>query len=222
MTNSIYQHIALNDSRLLEFAKQLNPTAKPVYLPVIDTPGPAGNAYWNVNAAIGQVGGKMLLGWEINYWPGCFLVATHHAALQADDGGFFDVTQRTQAAALPTINLFVPDDSLTIDLDKTPAVKSRFYVLHSASEITDYIRAYENLNAFEKKLSDTLYDIGYRCETNKSLASGNSGSLPTFVKGSSVDLDEIKMNISELSWILKDKIKKLKQYSDALQSQPLH
>lgn len=222
MTNSIYQHIALNDPRLLQFAEQLNPVAKPIYLPVIDSPGPAGNAYWNVNAAIDQVGGKMLLGWEINYWPGCFLVATHHAALQAEDGGVYDVTQRSAAAAVPTINLFVPDDSVSIDLDKTPAVKSRFYILHSAAEITAYIKAYENLNAFEKKLSDTMYDIGYRCESNKSLATGIAGAATTFAEGSSVDIDEIKMNISELSWILKDKIKKLKQYSDALQGQPLH
>ncbi|HCR0216091.1 hypothetical protein [Klebsiella aerogenes] len=222
MTNSIYQPITLNDPRLLQFAEQLNPGASPIYLPVIDKPGPEGNAYWNVSTAIEQVGGKMLLGWEINYWPGCFLVATHHAALQAEDGGVYDVTQRSQAAAVPTVNLFVPDDSIAIDLNKTPAVKSRFYILHSAAQITDYLRAYDNLNAFEKKLSDKLYDIGYRCETNKALASGVVGATPAFTEGSSVDIDEIKMNISELSWILKDKIKKLKQYSDALQVQPLH
>ncbi len=40
MTNSIYQPITLNDPRLLQFAEQLNPGASPIYLPVIDKPGP--------------------------------------------------------------------------------------------------------------------------------------------------------------------------------------
>ncbi len=119
MTNSIYQPITLNDPRLLQFAEQLNPGASPIYLPVIDKPGPEGKRL--LERQRGDRTGrwkKMLLGWEINYWHGCFLVATHHAALQADDGGVYDVTQRSQAAAVPTVNLFIPDDSIAIDLDK--------------------------------------------------------------------------------------------------------
>lgn len=51
-SGAIYKHVPVNDPQLLEFSSLLSPSQKPVLVPVIDTPGPNGNAYWNVAAAI--------------------------------------------------------------------------------------------------------------------------------------------------------------------------
>lgn len=56
--HALYQPIPLNDSLLLQFTEQINPLSRPILVPVIDTPGPAGNSYWNVDAAIKKLVGK--------------------------------------------------------------------------------------------------------------------------------------------------------------------
>lgn len=215
-SGSIYKHVPVNDPQLLEFSSLLSPSQKPVLVPVIDTPGPNGNSYWNVAAAIKKVGGKMSLGWEINRWPGCFLVATHHAVLMSADGELFDVTARSPVSDKPFATTFLPDNSITIDIDKSPSVPSRFFVLNSAAEVSSYIRTYENLNASEKALNELLYECGYRCETNKNLASGINELTPNIVSADQKRLAQINDKTVEQKWIMKDKIMKLMKYSDAL------
>ncbi|HFI5639823.1 TPA: hypothetical protein ACGQVP_005916 [Raoultella planticola] len=218
MTNShsIYEHVPLNDSLLLQFAAQINPLCEPVLVPVINTPGPAGNSYWNVDAAIKKVGGKMQLGWDINLWRGCFMVATHHAILLSDGGEFFDVTQRPSLVASPFVTTFIPDDSISINLDKSPAIKSKFILLNESQEITSYIKAYEKLNLFEREMSEIMHAHGYRCEANKSMAKGTPELAANMVNIDVSQVMEIKNKISELTWVMKEQIKKLKRYSDAI------
>ncbi|ROS03655.1 hypothetical protein [Raoultella terrigena] len=224
MTNSqyLYEHVAPNDPRLLQFAEQLNPSSQPILVPVIDAPGPAGNAYWNVEAAINKVGGKMRLGWDIHLWRGCFMVATHHAVLQTAEGEFFDVTQRPPVSGSPSLTTFIADDSVSISLDKSPAVASRFLLLNESPEIAGYVRAYENLNQFEKRMSDALYEYGYRCETNRTMATGVPGAKANLINVDEAKISEIRDKIAELSWIMKDKIIKLKRYSDSINGLTRH
>ncbi|MDZ2012569.1 hypothetical protein M3J48_14070 [Klebsiella quasipneumoniae] len=214
--HAIYTYIPLNDSQLLEFTEQINPLSSPILVPVIDTPGPAGNSYWNVDAAIKKVGGKMQLGWDVNLWRGCFIVATHHAILLSDSGEFFDVTQRPAVAAAPFVTTFIPDDSIQISLDKNPAIASKFFILNNSPEVCSYIKSYENLNTFEKKMSELMHAHGYRCETNKSMAKGVPEQAANIVSINEVNFMEIKDKIKELTWIMKEKIIKLKKYSDSL------
>lgn len=221
-SHPLYEHVPLNDSRLLQFAEQINPFSKPILVPVIDSPGPAGNSYWNVDAAIQKVGGKMQPGWDVNLWRGCFMVATHHAVLLANDGGYYDVTRRPPVAGAAGVTTFIPDDSIPIDLERTPAIASQFLVLGESPEITGYIRTYENLNLFEKKMSEVMYAHGYRCETNKSLAKGVPGPAANLVNLNEKEVMEIRDKIAELSWVMKDKIIKLKKYSDTLNGLTRH
>lgn len=214
--HALYEYVALNDSLLLKFAEQINPLSRPILAPVIDTPGPAGNSYWNVDAAIKKVGGKMQLGWDVSLWRGCFMVATHHAILLSDSGEFFDVTQRPSVAASPFVTTFIPDDSISISLDKTPAVTSKFLVLNESPEISSYIKSYENLNSFEKKMSEIMHAHGYRCEANKSMAKGTPELAANMVGINESEVIEIKNKITELTWVMKEKIIKLKRYSDSI------
>ncbi|EPW4581426.1 hypothetical protein ACWLRC_001112 [Klebsiella pneumoniae] len=214
--HALYQPIPLNDSLLLQFTEQINPLSRPILVPVIDTPGPAGNSYWNVDAAIKKVGGKMQLGWDVNLWRGCFMVATHHAILLSDSGDFFDVTQRPTVVAAPFVTTFIPDDSIQISLDKNPAIASKFFILNDSPEISSYIKSYENLNAFEKKMSELMHAHGYRCEANKSMAKGIPEQTANIVSINEVNFVEIKDKIKELTWIMKEKIINLKKYSDSL------
>ncbi|MEA4758365.1 hypothetical protein VBQ76_24730 [Klebsiella pneumoniae] len=214
--HALYQPIPLNDSLLLQFTEQINPLSRPILVPVIDTPGPAGNSYWNVDAAIKKVGGKMQLGWDVNLWRGCFMVATHHAILLSDSGDFFDVTQRPAVVAAPFVTTFIPDDSIQISLDKNPAIASKFFILNDSPEISSYIKSYENLNAFEKKMSELMHAHGYRCEANKSMAKGIPEQTANIVSINEVNFIEIKDKIKELTWIMKEKIIKLKKYSAPL------
>ncbi|MDH0996412.1 hypothetical protein N5C84_18210 [Klebsiella pneumoniae] len=158
----------------------------------------------------------MQLGWDVNLWRGCFMVATHHAILLSDSGDFFDVTQRPAVVAAPFVTTFIPDDSIQISLDKNPAIASKFFILNDSPEISSYIKSYENLNAFEKKMSELMHAHGYRCEANKSMAKGIPEQTANIVSINEVNFIEIKDKIKELTWIMKEKIIKLKKYSDSL------
>ncbi|WP_446910801.1 hypothetical protein, partial [Klebsiella pneumoniae] len=72
------------------------------------------------------------------------------------------------------------------------------------------------LNAFEKKMSELMHAHGYRCEANKSMAKGIPEQTANIVSINEVNFIEIKDKIKELTWIMKEKIIKLKKYSDSL------
>lgn len=76
-----------------------------------------------------------------------------HASRGTADRGrrVFRCHPKAAGFRLPSLTTFIADDSVSISLDKSPAVASRFLLLNESPEIAGYVRAYENLNQFEKE-----------------------------------------------------------------------
>lgn len=70
-------------------------------------------------------------------------------------------------------------------------------------------------------MSDALYEYGYRCETNRTMATGVPGAA-NLINVDEAKVSEIRDKIAELSWIMKDKIIKLKRYSDSINGLTRH
>jgi hypothetical protein len=93
--------------------KEINPTAKPVYVSVIPRESANQNdCFPNVLAHVEQHGGAMCLGWQIWEWENVLIEAEFHAVWLNTERKFIDVTPKD----VPTRKiLFLPDPKMTYE-----------------------------------------------------------------------------------------------------------
>lgn len=161
--------VNINDRDLIKLCAKLNPTAKPISIPIIDKPRPIGNCYWNAWAQVQEHGGKIVYGWLFTEWPNVFITAMHHAVWQNKHGEIFDVSAKYDSDVIKDRTTFLPDDSIQIDLQKLPNICSHIVAMDNLSPRVSHCffsmkKAYEMRNIFERRNSDILYKTGYRCE----------------------------------------------------------
>ncbi|HFP9398639.1 TPA: hypothetical protein ACT16L_000910 [Klebsiella michiganensis] len=168
----VCEQVEPNDPNVIAFINKIKKGAK-VFIPEkISNPMPLGNCYWNANVAAKLKNGKILTGWSITLWPGSHLTAMHHAVFLGQDGKPYDVTESLPREKTNTPDLFVVDNSITINLDKLPFITSKFHEISDNPLTKKYISAYLSLNKIEKMKSDALYNAGFRCEQQKAIAMG--------------------------------------------------
>lgn len=160
----------IHNKALKEFCQQISKDSSPMLVPVVKKPLPLGNCYWNVEATIKKKGGNMVLGWYISLWPGSHFSAVHHAIYSDKKGVLWDVSQRMPGSKDMKNTVFLPDNSLQVDLNRIPAITSKSFIIDNRQQTVDYIDAYLRLNQLEKENSQFLYSIGFRCESNRELA----------------------------------------------------
>ncbi|HEL6465925.1 TPA: hypothetical protein UO481_000905 [Klebsiella pneumoniae] len=168
----ICENTDINNEHLKTFCRQINANATPLLVPVIPTPLPFANCYWNVEAVVGKFGGRFCLGWDISSWPGSHLSAVHHAVYLDAHGNLHDVTERQQGSSDMNNTIFLPDTTFSINLNSVPAISMKFFVIKESNEVNNYISAYQRFNKTEKEISKFIYDLGFRCESNRAIAMG--------------------------------------------------
>lgn len=168
----VCEPIDLDDKDLNEFCRKVNRGAEPISVPVVEHPLPFANCYWNVESLVKQFGGRMLLGWDLSMWTGSHICAVHHAVYLNASGKLFDVSKRIESSPNQNCTIFLPDNTQDINLNKIPAITSRFLVLDNSATTNEYIHAYSLMNKLEQEYSRFLYSVGFRCETNRSIANG--------------------------------------------------
>lgn len=112
------------NKQVLAFCASINPSAKPVYLPIRPETGcEALDCFANVQKKLGKEGGRIQYGWEISVWPAVFIEAVHHAVYESPAGPpWLDITPPTKAEGNQERRLFLPDDSATYDF-ANPSVR---------------------------------------------------------------------------------------------------
>ncbi|MDZ4798771.1 MAG: hypothetical protein SGI92_11455 [Bryobacteraceae bacterium] len=97
---------------VLDFCREVCPTARPVYLQVRPFRGAkALDAFENVDRFTSLSGGKQQTGWIIWEWPDAFIEAEHHAVVRLSDNTLREVSPHDEMRVL-----FLPDDAATFDL----------------------------------------------------------------------------------------------------------
>lgn len=182
----VYESVDLDDKNLQEFSRKINRGADPISVPVVEYPLPFANCYWNVESLVKEFGGRMVLGWDLSLWPGSHLCAVHHAIYLDSSGTLHDVSKRIESSPNQSSTIFLPDNARDINLNKIPAITSRFFVLDNNALTNEYIHAYSLVNKFEQENSRFLYSIGFRCETNRAIANGTP-LMPTNIPEEFVD-----------------------------------
>lgn len=160
----------IHNKTLKEFSWQISKDSSPILVPVVKKTLPLGNCYWNVEATIKKKGGEMVLGWYVSLWPGSHFSAVHHAIYLDKKGMLWDVSQRMTGSKDMKHTVFIPDNSVPVDLNRIPAITSKYLIIDQRQQTVDYIDAYLCLNKLEKENSQLLYDTGFRCESNRALA----------------------------------------------------
>lgn len=161
-----------NEHNVITFINRIKKGARCVIPEQISRPMPLGNCYWNANVFAKLNNGKIVTGWSISVWTGSHLTAMHHAVVLGKDGKFYDVTESLPKENTDIANIFIPDDSVAINLDKLPFITSKFYEISDNPFTKAYISAYNSLNKIEKLKSDAFYNAGIRCEQQKAIAMG--------------------------------------------------
>jgi hypothetical protein len=165
-------HPILRQPRIGELLKLLGGKVVTVKVAPPNMTLPAGNSYWNVAALVARIGGRMRLGWKVSHRPQLLFWAEHHAVWEAPDGVMQDVTVIESLCGSTDYILFVPDESVRINLEKMPNVTSRYLVLREDPRLTEYFNAYESQHRLGEKLGDLQYRLGYRCEAQFAMAEG--------------------------------------------------
>lgn len=98
------------------FCRALNPTARPVVVPIHPQEGcEALDCFNNVRRLTQQGGGRIQYGWAVWEWPRVFIEAEHHAVFDIGDGSpWVDVTPANDGE---TTRFFLPDDGATYDFE---------------------------------------------------------------------------------------------------------
>lgn len=102
--------------------------------------GPIGNCYWNVDHMIGQMGGDMVLGWQILWWPERYVEALHHAVWRGPDDRLYDITDKYPSDHRE-FTTFAPDDTIPISLAAPVFVPSKWYPLRKSPAVNEVIAA---------------------------------------------------------------------------------
>ncbi|HCI7547425.1 TPA: hypothetical protein NPW46_002172 [Klebsiella pneumoniae] len=166
----VCEPIDLDNKNLIEFCKKINRGAEPISVPVVKHPLPFANCYWNVESLVKEFGGRMVLGWDLSLWPRSHICAVHHAVYLDTSGTLYDVSKRMDSSPNQSSTIFLQDNYRDININKIPAITPRFFVLDNCAATNEYIQAYNLVNKFEQENSRFLYSIGFRCESNRAIA----------------------------------------------------
>lgn len=123
---------------------------------------PHGNCYWNVDWTVKERGGVPVLGWAIYTWPQLYVVAVHHSVWRPKSGELVDVSSPSEWDTASPYTSFVPDETVSIDLERVACVENRFLPLNQSREIIDHITRQNIDLALKRKIADILWESGYR------------------------------------------------------------
>ncbi|HEJ7869738.1 TPA: hypothetical protein SMI01_004248 [Serratia marcescens] len=168
--NPVYLHIQTSDKDLIKFCSQLNPNKKPISINCIGQQQPQGLCYWNAEAYVRKYGGSVVYGWVFSVWPKSHIEAMHHAIYKDTNGELFDVSPHLAGYDQPLQSTFLEDDSIAIDIQRIPKVPNRYYKLSNSVATNNFIRTYGNLLKIDAKMSELMYDSGYRAEGQLAIA----------------------------------------------------
>ncbi|MEB8012901.1 hypothetical protein [Citrobacter braakii] len=212
MTYPQYQILSIDNEYLSKLTYQINRKSTAIEIPVDEKPLPFGNCYWNVDSIVRKQGGKMVLGWEINLLEGSHLAAVHHAIYQQPDGSLTDVTAKMPTCSHMKKTIFIPDNKLSIDLNKTPAIGMQFHIIDDNRFVRAYIEAYRKVNELEKKQSNFLYSIGYKCENNRAIANGLPPTGASLSKAEAEIYQQLESNLHQARILITEARKALKSH----------
>jgi hypothetical protein len=135
--------------------KEINPTAKPVYVSVVLRESAIQNeCFPNVLARVEQAGGSICLGWQIWEWENVFIEAEFHAVWLNNEGKFIDITPKD----VPTRKiLFLPDPKMTYEGKQVNNIRRP---LRHDPNIIGFIQACDDEFALRNK-GERAYQQGY-------------------------------------------------------------
>ncbi len=132
---------------VLDFCREVAPSATPVYLPVRPYRGAlAQDCFDNVNRLLRLSGGEPVEGWLIWQWPGAFLEAEHHCVARLADGRLRDCTPQQELRVL-----FVPDPTATFDPDDFFGRPSIRRALTPDALVSRYLAIIDEQDAFMRE-----------------------------------------------------------------------
>lgn len=157
---------------LIAFAREINKDSDVVSVKMAGRLKPLGNCYWNVANVVEESGGCIEFGWVFFYWPNLYLEAMHHAVWRHPDGRLIDVTEKYPTDPVKSSSTFLPDTRTKFDLRTTPMIPSKFLPLTDRKEVLRYFDLYMARNELEVRYAKTLWNLGYRCESQFATAAG--------------------------------------------------
>ncbi|HAI8605416.1 TPA: hypothetical protein O1J55_003946 [Escherichia coli] len=174
MSNSfpVCEPIAIDDPLIEKLVFQINKKSKAIHVPLYKQLLPLKNCYWNVERLVKEYGGSLIKGWCVTYWPGSHLSAYHHAVWLTPDNHLLDITETIPTTKDKNTIIFIPDNKISINLDKVPSIGMHFLVINDTPELREVIKLYRKYNEVEKEYSNFLYAIGTRCELQRAIALG--------------------------------------------------
>lgn len=108
-----------------------------------------GLCYWLATANAAQFGGKMIIGWMIQWVPGVYISAMHHAIVRRGDE-LFDPS----APEVPSsghVTTFVPDERFQPDLNWPVEHETRHYALLDDPDVRVAHEAYRENNKLMRR-----------------------------------------------------------------------
>lgn len=166
-----YREINSKNIFAIDLAQKINPHFELIDVPILDTALPLGNCYWNSEYYSSKNGGKIKFGWLLLLWSGVCIEAVHHALWESPDGSLIDVTIHPAGKKVKH-SLFLPDESLIIDIDRTPCVHNIFFELNSRIKFDEFRNLYSEKVLLMSDMSEKLWLSGYRCEYQRLIAQG--------------------------------------------------
>ncbi|ANJ99046.1 hypothetical protein [Serratia plymuthica] len=173
----INKFIAPEDATLIAFCHTINPHNSPIAIPCIKSNYPLGLCYWNAHDYVKNHGGEVVYGWIFNVWPDLYIDAMHHAVVRDVDGNLIDITPPLPGYDCPEKSVFLEDGSIDIDLQRQPNIPNKTHLFSSNTALKNMISTYEKMIALENKLTQIMYDFGYREESNFQRSSGEYKSI---------------------------------------------
>ncbi|MBC3486707.1 hypothetical protein HU750_13595 [Pseudomonas sp. SWRI50] len=175
--NPKYEPISLNNQNIPKLLQLMKLDGPIIEVPKFKELLPIGICYWNVDTMVRRYGGVAVYGWEISIWKKSHINAMHHAIWRSPSGDLFDVTETYSTTQTRTHSTFVHDESIIINLEQAPHVPSKVMPIKNNSRTREYAATLKALHACDKKIADTMFNIGYRCENQFGMAQGRSPSI---------------------------------------------
>jgi hypothetical protein len=143
--------------------------------------GPRNCCHRNVDEEVARHGGRGIIGWQIDWWPGLYVRALHHAVIERPDGALADVT-RAEAGDRAAAITFVPVRAVEGKLDgAVPSmVRSRYFVVADMPEVHEMIAAAEAQRALKQRLDRVMTDEFGFTDTGDELVAPDTAAEEAF------------------------------------------
>jgi hypothetical protein len=119
--------------------------------------GPRNCCHRNVDREVARRGGRGVVGWQIDWWPGLYVRALPHAVIERPDGALADVTEGHPGDPAAAIT-FVPVRAVQGRLEgAVPGMApSRYFIIADAPEVHEMIAAAEAQRALKQRLDQVM------------------------------------------------------------------